>query len=107
MLNDVYHPQGLYPELCRLSVKYCDEYNLFLIVCDFNIHMCCETRPLVRDFLDLVDSFHLTQSVTGPAQEKEHTLDLVLSFGLCVQTMKSVTHVSQTIYLFYFLHPSV
>lgn len=31
-------------------------YDHFLIVGDFNVHVCCETRPLVRDFLNLIDS---------------------------------------------------
>ncbi len=51
---------------------------------DFNIHVCCESKPLVKEFLSLIDSFNLTQSVTGPTHEKGHTLDLVLSYGLCI-----------------------
>ena len=47
-----------------------------LIIGDFNIHVCCDSRPLVKDFLNLIDSFNLTQSVTVPTQEKGHTLDL-------------------------------
>ena len=66
--------------LAGIVVK-CDR---FLVVGDFNVHVCCETKPLVRDFLDLIDSFNLTQSVCGPTHEKGHTLDLVLSFGLTV-----------------------
>lgn len=60
------------------------KYDRFLIVGDYSIHVCCQTRPLVKDFLNLIDSFNLTQSVTGPTHEKGHTLDLVLSYGLCV-----------------------
>ncbi len=59
-------------------------YDRFLIMGDFNIHVCCESKPLVKEFLSLVDSFNLTQSVTGPTHEKGHTLDLVLSCGLCI-----------------------
>lgn len=59
-------------------------YDYFLIAGDFNIHVCCESRPLVNEFLNLVDSFNLTQSVSGPTHEKGHTLDLVLSFSLSV-----------------------
>ena len=55
-----------------------------LIIGDFNIHVCCDSRPLVKDFLNLIDSFNLKQSVTAPTHEKGHTLDLVLSLGLNV-----------------------
>lgn len=59
-------------------------FDCFLIIGDFNIHVWCESRPLVKDFLNLIDSFNLTQSVTAPMHEKGHTLDLVLSHGLNV-----------------------
>lgn len=59
-------------------------YVRFLIIGDFNIHVCCESKPLVNDCLSLIDSFNLTQSVTGPTHEKGHTLDLVLSYGLWI-----------------------
>lgn len=60
------------------------DYEHFLIQGDLNIHVCCETRPLVKDFLSLVDSFNLTQWVSSPTHEKGHTLDLVLSHGVPV-----------------------
>lgn len=47
--------------------------------------MCCGSRPLVRDFLNLIDSFNLTQSVAGPTHEKSHNLDLVVLLGLSVE----------------------
>lgn len=37
-----------------------------------------------KDFINLIDSFNLMQSVTGPTHEKGHTLDLILSYGLDV-----------------------
>lgn len=47
-------------------------------------HVCCESKPLVKDILNVLDSFNLTQWVTGPPHKKGHTLDLVLSqrFGV-------------------------
>ena len=60
------------------------KYDHFLIVGDFNVHVCCETRPLVRDFFNLIDSLNLTQ-FSEPTHEKGHILDLVLSYGLNVQ----------------------
>ncbi|KAK7880130.1 hypothetical protein WMY93_033197 [Mugilogobius chulae] len=40
-------------------------HDKFLIVGDFNIHVCCESKPLAKDFLNLIDSFNLIQSVSG------------------------------------------
>lgn len=57
------------------------DFNIH-VLCDFNIH--CESKPLVKDCLSLIDSFNLTQSVTGPTHEKGHTLDLVMSYGLWI-----------------------
>lgn len=41
-----------------------------------------------RVFLNLIDSFNLVQSVSGPTQEHGHTLDLVLSYGLPVLNLE-------------------
>lgn len=57
-------------------------YDCILITGDFNIHVCCELDPLVKEFLALIDSFNLTQWVSKPTHIKGHTLDLVLSYGL-------------------------
>ena len=67
------------------------KYHHFLIVGDFNIHVCCDSKPFVKDFLRAIDSFNLVQFVTGPTHEKGHTLDLVLSHGLnvCIQDLCS------------------
>lgn len=35
------------------------KYDRFLIVGDFNIHVCCESRPMSKDFINLIDSFNL------------------------------------------------
>lgn len=45
-------------------------------------------NPLARDFLNLIDSFNLVQSVLGPTHVQGHTLDLVLSFGLPVYNLE-------------------
>lgn len=58
-------------------------YERILIVGDFNIHLCCEDKPLVKDFLNVTDSLNFTQFVSGPTR-KGHTLDLVLGYGLNV-----------------------
>ena len=59
-------------------------YDFCIITGDFNIHVCCESKPLVNDFRNLIDSFSLTQSVSNPTHEKGHILDLILTKGLSV-----------------------
>ena len=66
--------------LSGLMVKY----DHIIICGDFNVHVCCESQPLTRDFLNLLDSFSLKQAVSGPTHDKGHTLDLVLSYGVSV-----------------------
>uniref|UniRef100_A0A669B7W6 Reverse transcriptase domain-containing protein n=1 Tax=Oreochromis niloticus TaxID=8128 RepID=A0A669B7W6_ORENI len=56
-------------------------YERILIVGDFNIHLCCEDKPLVKDFLNIIDSLNFTQLMSGPTR-MGHTLDLVLGYGL-------------------------
>lgn len=57
-------------------------YDRILVVGDFNVHVCCPSKPLAKDFLDLIDAFNFLQYVTRPTQEHGHTLDLALSYGL-------------------------
>ena len=64
------------------------KYDWALIVGDCNIHVCCPENPLARDFLNIIDSFNLVQSVLGPTHEHDHTLDLVISYGLPVLNLE-------------------
>lgn len=56
-----------------------------LIVGDFNIHLCCPSKPLVKEFVHLIDSFNLMQSVSVPTHKLGHTLDIVLSSGFSIK----------------------
>lgn len=58
--------------------------NNILILGDFNIHVCCLDKPMVSEFLQLVD---FTQFVTSPTHEQGHILDLVLSLGLPISNI--------------------
>lgn len=60
------------------------DYDRTLCVGDFNVHVCCPSKPLAKDFLDLIDAFNLVQHVTGPTQEHGHMLDAVLSHNLTI-----------------------
>lgn len=64
------------------------KYDKVLILGDMNIHVCCPTKPLAKDFLNLLDAFNVLQSVTGPTHKYGHTLDLVLSYGLPVYNLQ-------------------
>ena len=64
------------------------QYDRVLLVGDFNIHVCCPDKPLVKDFLSLIDSFNFVQCVSGSTHEHGHTLDLILSYGLCVSNLE-------------------
>ncbi len=49
--------------------------------CMFKNKFCLGEHKRHKKCFDL---FNLTQSVTGPSHDKEHTLDLVLSYGFCI-----------------------
>lgn len=50
--------------------------------------MCCDSKPLSKDFLSLLDSFDFVQWVSGPTHVQGHTLDLILSRGKSVLDIK-------------------
>ena len=64
------------------------KYDKLLIVGDLNVHVCCISKPLAKDFLDVLDSFNLTQHITEPTHELGHTLDLVISIGLNISNVQ-------------------
>ncbi len=55
-----------------------------LIIGDLIIHVCCSTKPLVKDFLRLIDSFNLIQSVMSSTHEH----GVVLSCGSPVSNLE-------------------
>lgn len=59
-----------------------------LVIGDFNMHLCSPSKPLVNEFLSLIESFNLIQHVSGPTYKKCQTLDLVLSFGFSVSNLE-------------------
>ncbi len=68
-------------QFLSITVPTCDNS---LILGDFNIHVCCPSKPLSSEFLQLIESFNFTQFVSGSTHRAGHTLDLVLSLGLSV-----------------------
>ena len=62
-------------------------YDKIQIVGDFNVHVCCPSKAMAKEFLDLIDGFNLIQHVTGSTQIHGHLLDLVLSYGLPIDNV--------------------
>ena len=60
------------------------KYDKILILGDFNI--CCPSQMFVTDFMDILESFNLTQDIQEPAHSKGHTHDLFLYNSLTPPT---------------------
>jgi hypothetical protein len=50
-----------------------------IVTGDFNIHADCPTNPSTSAFLDILDSYSLTQHVDFPTHTHGHTIDLILT----------------------------
>ncbi len=68
-------------EFLSNQVSRCDR---LLVLGDFNIHVCCPSKPMVKNFMSLMDSLNFVQSVSSPTHNRSHTLDLVLTRGFSV-----------------------
>lgn len=66
-------------------------HDRILILGDFNIHVCCDSKPLSKEFLNLIASFDLEQWVSGHTHIQGHTLDLILSRGLLISDISIIT----------------
>lgn len=75
-------------EFAEFLAEIVTSHDRILILGDFNIHVCCDSKPLSQDFLSLIDSFDFVQWVSGPTHVQGHTLDLILSRGLSVLNIK-------------------
>ncbi len=75
-------------------VSHCDR---LLILGDFNIHLCYPSKPLVKEFLLLIDSMNLSQFVSSPSHNLGHTLDLVLPYGFPITNLRVMMLPFQTI----------
>ena len=73
-----------------------------MIVGDFNIHVDDANDPEAAIFLDLLDSMNLKQLVTGPTNQRGHTLDLIIT-----RETDSVVHGIPSIGRFYSDHAVV
>lgn len=78
------HNKNSLKDFSDLLAQIVPKYDRLLIDGDFTIHVCFPEKPLVKEFLNVIDSFNLPQFVSGPINEQGHTLDLVLFYGLFV-----------------------
>ncbi|KAF7649941.1 hypothetical protein LDENG_00133700, partial [Lucifuga dentata] len=62
------------------------KYDKILLTGDFNIHVDHFTA-VSQEFLTMCDSFNLVQHVSSPTREAGHTLDLVFTAGLSVNSL--------------------
>ncbi len=88
----IYRPPNINKEFLNEFAQFMSEivtsYDRILILGDFSIHVCCDSKPLSKDFLRLLDSFGFVQRVSGPTHAQGHTLDLILSRGMSVLDIK-------------------
>ena len=90
----VYRPPGPYTEFLSefpdfLSKLVLDSERI-IIVGDFNIHVDNSNDSLNKAFADLLDGIGFTQSVNKPTHVHNHTLDLVLSYGIQINMIDVV-----------------
>lgn len=79
----------------------------FLILGDFNIHVCCTRHQLMKEFTQLCDSLNLVQDVNGPTHTHGYTIDLVLSLKktVCNINIKESGVSDHMFIMFDVLHP--
>ncbi len=84
----VYRPpkqnSGFISEFFELLTLCVTSYDKILIVGDFNIHVDNKSDRKAVEFVAVLHSFSFTQHVNGPTHNKEHTLDLIISYGVNV-----------------------
>ena len=87
----VYRPPGPYSEfLCEFSEFLSSlvlKTDKVIIVGDFNIHVDVENDSLSAAFISLLDSIGFSQKVSKPTHRQNHTLDLVLAYGIEVENL--------------------
>ena len=73
-----------------LLTEIIPSHNRVLIAGDLNIHVDNPTRAFESEFLDLIESYGLTQHVSGPTHSGGHTLDLVLSVNIPISDVETM-----------------
>ncbi|XP_056593208.1 uncharacterized protein LOC130412099 isoform X1 [Triplophysa dalaica] len=94
ILAIVYRPPGHHTDFIKDFGGFLSELVLaadrVLVVGDFNIHVDNDTDALGLAFKDTLNSMGVSQHVSGPTHLRNHTLDLILSYGINVDDVKIV-----------------
>ena len=92
----VYHAPGLYSDFISEFSEFLSSLVLksdkVIIVGDFNIHVNVTNDSLSSAFTSLIDSICFCQSVNKPTHFFNHTLDLVLSYGMDIEHLIVFPH---------------
>lgn len=92
----VYRPPGPYTvflsEFADFLTNLVVSTEKVLIVGDFNIHMDNENDTLRSAFLSITDSIGFCQHVNKPTHCCNHTLDLVLTYGIVINHLAVMSH---------------
>lgn len=84
ILLNIYRPPLLskttfISEFTSLLEDFISSPSELIITGDFNLHVDDPTAPYVASFLDLLDTFNLTQHISFPTHDSGHTLDLFIT----------------------------
>ena len=94
VLATVYRPPGHHTDFIKEFGDFTSELVLaadkVLIVGDFNIHVDNEKDVLGSAFIDILNSIGVRQHVSGPTHCRNHTLDLILSHGIDVDSVEII-----------------
>ena len=66
------------------------DYDRTLISGDANLHVDNDSDAVAMNFLQLLHPLDFIQHVTGPTHELGHTLDLVISKGICININRTI-----------------
>lgn len=80
-------------EIAELLGDLASRYGKILLLGDFNIHLCCPSKPYAAEFLTLFESLEFTQWVSGSKHNFGHNIVLVLTHGLSITSINLSTAV--------------
>lgn len=64
------------------------KYDKLLLLCDFNVHVCCINDHLAKEFTHLLNAFDFSIGVNSPTHKGGHILDFVLLHELSITALE-------------------
>ncbi len=87
----LYRPPGPYTEFLTEFSDFLSSLVIktekIIILRDFNIHMDAQTNSLTTAFQSLIDHIGFHQNVNSPTHKDNHTIDLVLTYGVQIEQL--------------------